>query len=233
MTLPPLLPAPMTRRTLLRAAAVGTTVTASATLFGGCGTTQDTQPAVLPPASPTGTLVMITRHAEKPATSGPPQGIDVNGNPDPHSLTVRGWTRAGALVQLFAPGLGVSRVGLARPTAVYAAGGISGEGERPRETVTPLAARLGLAVNTRYSKGDEVALAKECANRGGPTLICWQHGEIPAILAAFGQVTPAPPTSWPDNRFDMVWVLTPKSGGWSFTQVPHLLLDGDSADPIG
>ena len=121
---------------------------------------------------------------------------------------------------------------MARPNAGYAAGGSGGEGQRPRETVTPLGERLGLQVNTKYSNGSEAALAKECAGLAGATLISWQHEEIPAILAAFGQVTPAPPTSWPDDRFDLVWVLTPKSGGWSFTQVPQLLLDGDSAEPV-
>jgi hypothetical protein len=187
---------------------------------------------VLPPATPTGALVMIIRHAEKPANSGAPHGIDVNGDPNPHSLIVRGWTRAGSLVQLFAPGTGTPRSGLARPAAVYAAGGSGGEGHRPRETVTPLAGRLGVQVNTKFSKGGEAALAKECAGRTAPTLISWQHEEIPAILAAFGQVTPTPPARWPDDRFDVVWVITPSSGGWSFTQVPQLLLDGDSEEPV-
>lgn len=223
----------LARRDLLRTLAAGGTVAASAALLGGCGTTtQQTQPAALPPASPTGTLVMITRHGEKPAGSGTPQGIDVNGTPDAHSLTVRGWTRAGALVELFAPGTGATRPGLARPTAIYAAGGTGGEGQRPRETVTPLATRLGLSVNTQYTKGGEAALAKEVAGRLGPTLICWQHGEIPAIAAAFGQVTPAPPAAWPDNRFDLIWVLTPRADGWTFSQIPQLLLDGDSDQPI-
>ena len=218
----------LTRRTLFRATAVGGT----AALLGGCGSKHNAKPATLPPAASSGTLIMISRHAEKPGGPGTPQGIDVNGNADAHSLTVRGWTRAGALVELFAPSTGADRPGLARPTAVYAAGGDSGEGQRPRETVTPLAARLGLQVDTGYAKGGEAALAKECADRQGPTLICWQHEEIPAIVAAFGQVTPAPPASWPDDRFDVVWVLTPASSGWALHQVPQLVLDGDSAQPI-
>lgn len=218
---------PLSRRTLLGAAAGS-----AAFLAGGCGTTQQVQPAALPPAPAGGPLIMIIRHAEKPAGSGTPQGIDVNGNAEPHSLTVAGWTRAGALVELFAPGAGSLRAGLARPTAIYAAGGTGGEGQRPRETVSPLAARLGLSVTTTFAKGGEAALAAEAAHRPGATLISWQHEEIPALTTAVGTITPAPPQSWPDNRFDVVWVLAPTAAGWSFTQVPQLLLAGDSADPI-
>ncbi|SFW86373.1 hypothetical protein [Amycolatopsis australiensis] len=218
---------PLSRRTLL-----GVTAGSAALLTGGCATTEQAQPAALPPAPAGGTLIMIIRHAEKPAGSGTPQGIDVDGNADPHSLTVAGWTRAGALVELFAPGAGSVRAGLGRPTAIYAAGGTGGEGRRPRETVSPLAARLGLPVTTTFAKGGETALAAEAARRSGVTLISWQHEEIPALTEAFGTVNPAPPHKWPDNRFDIVWILAPAGAGWSFTQVPQLLLAGDSADPI-
>lgn len=210
---------------------LGAAAGSAALLVGGCGSSKQ-RPAALPPVPAGGTLVMIVRHAEKPAGSGAPQGIDVDGNPDPHSLTVRGWTRAGALVELFAPGAGTIRPGLARPAAVYAAGGAGGEGQRPRETVTPLAARLGVTVTTTFAKGQEAALAAQVARLSGATLISWQHEEIPALAAAFGTISPAPPASWPDNRFDIVWVLTPWGNGWSFTQVLQLLLAGDSADPI-
>jgi len=46
--------------------------------------------------------IMIIRHAEKPEHHGP-RGVDENGNEDKESLTVRGWQRAGALVQFFGP----------------------------------------------------------------------------------------------------------------------------------
>ena len=59
-------------------------------------------------------------------------------------------------------------------------------------------------MNTRYGKGDEDALVAEAAAQPGPTLICWQHGEIPAIARAFSSVTPTPPTEWPDDRFDVI-----------------------------
>jgi len=213
----------LTRRGLLTAVAAGATVA----VLDGCGSTKPSGQGSLLPGSTTANLIMIIRHAEKPGDSDTPRGIDADGKHDNHSLTVRGWTRAGALVQLFAPGTGAIRPGLARPTAIFAAGGSEGEGQRPRETVTPLAERLGLTVNTQYERGSEAALAKACVARSGPTLICWQHGEIPAILAEFGHLRPAPPANWPGSRFDLVWVLTPSSDGWAFSQVPQLLLDGD------
>ncbi|WP_116204544.1 hypothetical protein [Amycolatopsis circi] len=213
------------RRTLLGGAAGS-----AALLITSCASKQaKATAAALPPAQPGGARVMIIRHAEKPSGSGGPQGIDVNGNADSHSLTVRGWTRAGALVELFAPATGPMREGLARPTAVYAAGGDGGEGTRPRETAGPVAERLGKTVLTTYGKGSENALAAEVARRTEPTLISWQHEEIPALAAAFGATAPQ---KWPDDRFDVVWVLTPAGSGWTLTQVPELLLAGDSAEPI-
>ena len=65
-------------------------------------------------------MVMIVRHAEKPTKSNNQLGIRPNGDHDHHSLSVRGWTRAGALVGLFAPQHGEPRGGLLRPDAIYA-----------------------------------------------------------------------------------------------------------------
>jgi hypothetical protein len=91
-----------TRRDLLRTLAAGRVAAASASLLGGCAagsTVQNVTPAPLPPAAPAGNLIMIIRHGEKPPNSGPPQGIDPDGNPDPHSLTVRGWRVGGRAEQ--------------------------------------------------------------------------------------------------------------------------------------
>lgn len=210
------------RRSLLRQGGLAV----SAALLGGCASQAQRATATSARAN---TLIMIIRHAEKPAGSGASQGIDIDGNPDAHSLTVRGWTRAGALVPLFA-GAGAGR-GLVTPTSIYASGGDGGTGQRPRETVTPLAARLGLRLQTGYAKGAESQLMAAVAVRPGPTLISWQHEEIPALVAALAGVDPAPPAGWPDDRFDLVWMLTPAGQGWSFRQLPQLLLDGDSDSP--
>jgi hypothetical protein len=220
-----------TRRDLLRTLTVGGAAIAGAALLEGCGLESTTR-TVTPAPPGRGALIMIIRHGEKPPASGLPQGVDAGGNPDRHSLTAQGWRRAGALFELFAPANGVPRPGLGRPTAIYAAGGTAGEGLRTRQTVTPLAAHLGIPINTRFSKGDESALAQEVAGRTEPTLICWQHGELPAVATALPNVAPTPPAAWPDDRYDLVWVLTPAADGWSFHQIPELLLDGDSNQSI-
>ena len=47
--------------------------------------------------------IIAIRHGEKPDDDGRIFGVDVNGRNDPHSLSPRGWQRAGALVGFFFP----------------------------------------------------------------------------------------------------------------------------------
>jgi hypothetical protein len=191
------------------------------------GSTTETGPSGTSP----GRLVMIIRHAEKP--DGSSVGVDSRGNRDDASLTEVGWNRAHRLVNLFAPAQGSPRPGLDRPRAIYAArANKNGEGTRTRETVQPLADELGITVNTSFGKGDERALAEQIMAQPGPTLVSWQHGEIPAVVAAFPSVTPPPPSTWPDNRFDVIWTLTRTADGWHFTQLPELVLPQDQAAVI-
>jgi hypothetical protein len=63
-------------------------------------------------------------------------------------------------------------------------------------------------------------------------LICWQHGEIPTIAAAFPSVTPTPPSQWPADRFDVIWTFTRTADGWHFAQMPELALSQDKATVI-
>jgi hypothetical protein len=148
-------------------------------------------------------------------------------------LTTIGWQRAERLADLLDPPSGEPRTGLARPAVIYAAGANDdGEGTRTRETVAPLAERLGIDVNTDYGKGDEEKLVDQVITETGPTLISWAHGELPTIADAFPDVTPTPPKDWPDDRFDVVWTFTKTADGWRFAQVPELLLPQDQDDVI-
>ena len=225
-------PEPLARRALLRAIVVAVV---AATVPAGCASSTAAPVAAAPAgttdAAPPNSLVMIIRHGEKPDGSTP--GLDAKGNEDDSSLTEAGWERAHRLVDLFDPAQGTPRSGLARPTAIYAAGANDdGEGQRTRETVAPLADKLGISVNTDFGKGDEEKLVEQVTAQPGPTLICWQHGELPAIADAFPGVTPTPPSDWPDDRFDVVWILTRTADGWHFAQLPELVLPDDQSSVI-
>jgi hypothetical protein len=180
-------------------------------------------------------IVMI-RHAEKQDDAGVLWGVTIEGRPNPEDLTVRGWQRAGALVGLFLPpnGAFIDR-NLATPDAIFASGrGPHSKSQRPQNTVAPLAAKLGLEINTNHLKGDEAKLAADVLASNGVVLIAWEHKAIPLFgNLIFGNNTSCP-QSWPDTRFDVVWIFDQDagSGGWIFHQVPQRLLAGDSSEPI-
>jgi broad specificity phosphatase PhoE len=217
---------------------------AASAALAGCGSSTGTGPpsdgataggitVVAPSTQPAVAhdVVMIIRHGEKPDGSAP--GLDAAGEEDDSSLTALGWERAHALVGLFDPAEGDPRPGLTRPATIYAAGVTDeGEGQRTRETVAPLAEALGVPVDTEFGKGDEKKLVKKVLEQSGPALISWQHGEIPAIVDEFPDVSPEPPQEWPSDRFDVVWTLTRTADGWQFAQAPELVLPQDQSDVI-
>jgi hypothetical protein len=190
-------------------------------------------------SAPTAPRILLIRHAEKPPTKPPPYGVTKRGEHDTQSLTVKGWQRAGALACYLAPTAGpLQSPLLSTPAVIYASppggkGADESQSERPVDTVTPLAKKLGLTVQTGFIKGKETKVAKAAMGASGVALICWQHKGIPLIAnAILGNATTAP-QKWPGDRFDVVWVfdLQP-GGGYSFSQVPQMLLKGDLPDPI-
>jgi hypothetical protein len=126
--------------------------------------------------------IMIIRHGEKPEKGGKrsPHGVTWDGEADAKSLTIQGWTRAGALVSFFAgPGGPPPELGV--PHVIYASSP-SGPSKRPLQTVVPLAAKLGLTPKTSFTKGDEKALAADVLKASGTVLISWQYEQIPNIV---------------------------------------------------
>jgi hypothetical protein len=104
---------------------------------------------------------------------------------------------------------------------------------RPKQTIAPLAVALGLPFKT-FLKGQEAQLVAAAKGGESPVLISWQHEAIPEIAALIQGSAEGFPSRWPANRFDLVWVLDLQApGAWSFTQVPELVLPGDSTEPIG
>lgn len=179
---------------------------------------------------------MLIRHGEKP--TGADRGVSFDGAPNKKSLTVTGWARAGALVELFAPTAGPLRPGLFRPRALFASNrqAPGGGSDRQRQTLQLLAARIGIEVNLDHGVGEEEQLLGAVSTTPGPVLICWKHDHMPTIATHLSEPVGAVPAAWPEDRYDLVWVLT-RSGsqhaaGYEFTQVPELLLPGDRSTPI-
>src|ERR1700722_2648341 len=168
--------------------------------------------------------IMVIRHAEKQDDAGVLGGVTIEGRPDPEDLTVRVWQRAGALIGLFLPPLGVFiDRNLATPDAIFASGtGPHSKSQRPQNTVAPLADKLGLQINTNHLKGDEAKLAADVLASDGVALIAWEHKAIPLFVNSIIGNNTSCPRSWPDTRFDVVWIFDQDagSGGWIFHQVP-------------
>ena len=195
--------------------------------------------------------IYLIRHGEKPAdpaasplgaltvASGPPFGVDIDGNRNGHSLLPKGWQRCGALAALFDPADATPPAGLRTPTALYSPSyGNSGATQvhRTFQTIQGLGARLGLAIRSPLGEGQESALAEAILAGGDDVvLICWEHHRIPALAAAIptGDDTTIPAV-WPGDRFDVIWTFTldPDTGRYAFGQVPQQLLQGDSATTI-
>lgn len=180
--------------------------------------------------------VIVIRHAEKPTARPKRHGVREDGTSDKESLTVRGWQHAGSLAAVFAGAGGPpAEAGLGRPDHIFAAGvgkkrvksagggtrTVGSHSRRPLETVTPMAARLGLAPVTAHTRGEEQALVEDTLSRQGTVLICWQHEDIPAIGNLIMGDAKTVPQSWPEDRYDLIWVFDRKGRGWRFRQLFH------------
>jgi hypothetical protein len=181
-------------------------------------------------------LIMIIRHAEKPLPGSPAQGVNADGLADPESLTPRGWQRAGALIGTFTgrPS-GDGGPVLPTPSHLFASQvGVQSSSRRPRQTLEPLSDRLGVTIDDRFQREELAQLAQAVSSIDGVVLICWEHHLIPSIAnMLIGDTTSAPPV-WPDDRFDVVWLIDRGLAGEpaGFRQVPELLLAGDRSSTI-
>src|ERR1700759_323207 len=140
------------------------------------------------------TKIIVIRHAEKP---GSYNGVDyagvnslgtVAGEGGAKHLTTRGWQRAGALVTLFTPPWGPKAPLLATPTHLFASSpvathgddgtGDEGPSQRPFETLTPLAAKLSLTIDSSYHKNHHAKMVTSALACEGAVLVAWQHQDI-------------------------------------------------------
>jgi hypothetical protein len=182
------------------------------------------------------TKIMLLRHAEKPAKDNAPFGVTRKGLRSKEALTVRGWQRAGALANLFAPVNGhLHNTSLATPQFLYASKPLLRKGSRrPMQTLVPLGEKLAIKINSEFQRSEFERMIEEVFSRNGVVLICWQREYLPDIASLIlGKKSIAPP-DWPEDRYDMIWVfdLNRETSRYGFHQVPQELLAGDLTSPI-
>jgi len=168
---------------------------------------------------PKNSVILIVRHAENPA----------NG----HGLSPRGEERAKAYVNYF-ENFTVDSKRLEPQAVVVAAD--SKHSHRPRLTVEPFAKAANLPIDNRFADKQPADLATELrANyQGKVILVCWHHGQIPALLRALGVApeTLLPGGKWPRDVYDWVIMLSFDENGHlipeSTKRINEHLLPGDS-----
>jgi len=185
---------------------------------------------------PRATKIMLVRHAEKPATDLSPYGVTLEGERSKESLAPRGWQRAGALANLLAPSnRRFQHHSLAQPKFIYTSKFIKRRGSRrPIETITPLAEKLAIGINSNFPRFKFAEMLEEVFRCNGVVLICWQREYIPKIAVEIVGNNTAIPQVWPEERFDLIWVFDRDrpSAKYRFKQVPQRLLMGDQVTPI-
>jgi hypothetical protein len=142
----------------------------------------------------TNAAVLIIRHAEKPETG--------------KQLSPAGVRRAKAYVHFFESLRLDSRP--VRIDHLFAAEE-SRNSDRSRETLLPLSSAIRKKIHSNFdlSERDELVDKVRRSYSGQTVLICWHHGEIPALLKAFGANPRAllPRGKWPDDVFGWLVVL--------------------------
>jgi hypothetical protein len=189
--------------------------------------------------------VLIIRHGEKLGSAD----NDQEGGPD---LSPRGSARATALPLLFVPvspqtacaltanshhvnlaygtvDISGSTPRFSLPAAVFATRA-SHHSNRPIETVSPLVAAFNLPLEADHPDDRYDKVAEDLLNKpeyvGKIILVCWHHGNIPALARALDVDNPPP---WPGSVFDRIWQLDYAGGRPVLSDQPQRLLFGDAA----
>jgi len=168
---------------------------------------------------PKNSVVLIIRHAENPA--------------DGHGLSPRGKERAEAYKNYFQ---NFTVDGLRREPQAIVVAADSKQSHRPRLTVEPFAKAANLSIDNRFADKQPADLAAELrANyQEKVILVCWHHGQIPALLRAMGAdpATLLPNGKWPRDVYDWAMVVSFDENGrvipGNTKRVNEHLLQGDS-----
>ena len=168
---------------------------------------------------PKNSVILIIRHAENP--------------PNGHGLSPRGEERAKAYINYF-ENFTVDSKRLEPQAVVVAAD--SKHSHRPRLTVQRFAKAANLTIDSRFANKQPADVAAELrANyQEKVILICWHHGQIPAVLRALGAdpATLLPNGKWPRDVYDWVIMVSFDGNGHlipgTTKRISEHLLQGDS-----
>jgi len=143
--------------------------------------------------------VVFIRHAEKTAEGD--------------NLTCAGLNRS---LQL--PAVIVSKFGIPDYTYVPSLGlGENTKRGRMFQTVSPLAIKYDLAINSKYDEDDATDIADDIMQKKGTVLVVWEHHEIISIVEALGIHNQD--LIWNHNDFDSIWIVTfDKNGKATFAE---------------
>ena len=150
------------------------------------------------------TTVVMLRHAER-------QSLFDGDSP----LAEAGLCRAQALVPLLTA---------LRPAALY-----TSDLKRTRQTLAPVAARLGMAPLVR-AKGGSEALAAEILrdHRGQTVVVCWHHDLMKKLARGLGVKGPVP--YWSLDTYDRLWIVrVPAKGDATLEERRQTLLSPAAA----
>jgi hypothetical protein len=137
----------------------------------------------------TGLKIVFIRHGEKP---------DKGSN-----LTCKGLNRSLMLPALINKKFGV-------PDFVYVPSLKLGEKTthaRMFETVSPLAAKYNLEVNTKFEETDSAGVANDILQKKGTVLVVWEHKAISSIIHALGAGIQYS-TKWGSDDYDTIIIIT-------------------------
>lgn len=136
--------------------------------------------------------VVIIRHGEKPKAGD--------------NLNCQGLNRS----QLI-PAVIVSKFGIPAFSYVPSVGADSStKHARMFQTITPLAVKYNLAINSKFVGKDSTGLVNDMLKKHGTVLVVWDHKSILPIIHAFGINDPQ--LKWSDDDFDSIWIISFNNG---------------------
>jgi len=137
-------------------------------------------------AQTTNLKLIFIRHGEKPLKGD--------------NLTCQGLNRALLLPNLISKKFGV-------PAYLFVPGLALGESTRHArmfQTISPLAIKYNLPINSSHAEKDSTEIAQDLKGKNGTVLIVWEHKAIKSIIHALGI---SDNLVWPDDDYDSIWIV--------------------------